>query len=392
MRHHVLAFCALWLPLGAGVGAFVASGAPARAQANEPATQGDRGAGDLLSKVQRVAPTKESLAQLVRELGSDDWATRDNATKQLAVSELPLASLEELLRTQGLSPEQRTRLESVGFVAFASSDRGALGVSFSPLQGRDGVTIGRREPGFDSARVLRTGDIMLRIDGSLVQDLPDVREHVVTKDPGEFVKLDIIRDGEEQQLLVRLGSFRSLVNTQPITSDVLRLAWDRRVRRVMQATPAEAALVRVPALGQGENNVQPVLVSYEGNDWRNARNAGSPRPVPQAPRAMAGGSKAAPTREATKLFRLNVAGDAGEPQERADGAIKHLRDQVRTWESQRNKLLERLQQPNLADADRDRLKTAISQVEFSLAEVQKQIVMLEEELGVQDVGRANEEP
>jgi hypothetical protein len=366
----------------------------------QPATlvmqqDGEPGQG-LLGKVQPSEPTQTQLAEIVARLGSDDWATRDGATRELATADVSLADIERLLRTQGLSPEQRMRLESVGYVSFASSDRGALGVSFSPLQGRDGVTIGRREPGFDSEKVLRTGDIMLRIDGNIVRDLPDVREHVVTKDPGEFVALDIVRDGEDQQVLVRLGSFRSLRNTQPLTADTLRLAWESRVRRVLagEANMQEqgASIVRVPSLGQGDGDAQPVLVSFDqrGVRERLARE-GIPTPEPQAPSGVAGGKHLRVAREATELFRLNTP----DMDERADAALKNLEDQARTWEAQRRRLRERLNEPNLPERDRDRLKNAVAQAEFGLAEVQRQIKLLQTESGQRGnprpVGEADED-
>ena len=66
------------------------------------------------------------------------------------------------------------------------------------------------EPGSGTARVdgaqFRTGgDVITAVDGDPVSGMDDLIAAIDSRQPGDEVTLDVIRDGEEQQVDVTLG-------------------------------------------------------------------------------------------------------------------------------------------------------------------------------------------
>jgi len=53
---------------------------------------------------------------------------------------------------------------------------------------------------------LEAGDVITAIDGDEVTESNDVREHILDKEPGDTVKITIIREGDEQTLDATLGA------------------------------------------------------------------------------------------------------------------------------------------------------------------------------------------
>jgi serine protease Do len=54
---------------------------------------------------------------------------------------------------------------------------------------------------------LKEGDVVIGVDGRPVNDNNDLSRYVASKAPGETVRLQVIRDGREQTIAVKLGTF-----------------------------------------------------------------------------------------------------------------------------------------------------------------------------------------
>jgi S1-C subfamily serine protease len=53
---------------------------------------------------------------------------------------------------------------------------------------------------------LETGDLITGIDGESVGQMQDLRARILAIEPGTTVVLDVLRDGEQLQIEVTLGS------------------------------------------------------------------------------------------------------------------------------------------------------------------------------------------
>lgn len=346
------------------------SGGVVLAQNGDPRLLRMQGGADLLARVEVKPVSKEQLTKLVQRLGSDDWATREAASRELSSSSITLPLIEEMLRTQDLSSEQKQRLQAAGFSSFMQSDRGALGVSFDARQMPDGIGIGRCEPGFHSSEVLRAGDVIRAIDGHAVNDVWNVRPNIITKDPGETVELDVLRDGELLQVTLKLGSFRMLRGNAGIDASTMQLAWDKRLERVRGE--AARGLVRVPALTAGQEAGEPVMVSYRGGgDVLTDENEVEVKEGEVM--ALAGGRHGRVSRSALEYFRQSP-----ENAEEFDAIVKQLQNQLQLWETQQRKLEARLADPAMKDDERARIKQRIESIENSKRETMRQIKKVEQ--------------
>ena len=81
-----------------------------------------------------------------------------------------------------------------------------LGVVVDPRRAGDGLTLSATLPGSAAARVgLRSGDVLLRVDGVAVESLAALRREVLTKKPGERVAILYLRDDETHEVTATLG-------------------------------------------------------------------------------------------------------------------------------------------------------------------------------------------
>ena len=163
--------------------------------------------------------TDVSIAESLRLLGSDSVLERASASVALGASDrVGLRDIEAALLTPDLSPEQRLRLERVGFEKFSSTPRGALGIRFQQRLAdgpASGTVIDATYEGFDAHRVLRPGDVIYSIDGQRVLSIDDGKRAIQSHDPGERLTLRIFRDGEPLLARVTLGSLRALDQISP---------------------------------------------------------------------------------------------------------------------------------------------------------------------------------
>ena len=69
-----------------------------------------------------------------------------------------------------------------------------------------GVLLKSIYPGGPAANAgLRTGDVVLSIDGAEVGDMQSLNYHVATRNPGNMARLRVVRDGHERDVNVRLS-------------------------------------------------------------------------------------------------------------------------------------------------------------------------------------------
>jgi hypothetical protein len=204
-----------------------------------------------------AAPAQERdaawLEKLIPALDSDDFAKREAASKEIADdSGVSLHLIEQRLcdKAHPLTPEQALRLGEAGLRLFANTQRGAMGVQFAApgMEGSlDGVKVGMAVDGFDSKRVLKSGDVIRDMDGvSLaVGDQSRSRNLVValiiSHDPGDEVTLNLLRNGEPLVVKLALGSYRDLRNANELDTARLRTAWDLRCRRLQGGEEPQAA-------------------------------------------------------------------------------------------------------------------------------------------------------
>jgi serine protease Do len=62
---------------------------------------------------------------------------------------------------------------------------------------------------------IKSGDLILEIDGREVKNSIQLRAYVQSKKPGDKVKLKVLRDGNEMEINVNLGSADKFASTQP---------------------------------------------------------------------------------------------------------------------------------------------------------------------------------
>lgn len=192
-------------------------------------------------QVPRVEPIPAAeMRRLVRDLGSPDVTQRLRATAQLMERpDVRLRDLEAALEASDLTPEQRRRLLGVAEHRFRSEPRAALGFQvhmFVAEREQRGVTIGSLIPNFPAMDILRAGDRIIEVNGVPLPDFAAIRPIIVSRDPGDELRLVVVRDGATLNLTVPLGSFRRLPQAggggSHLDDAVLRDAWELRSRRL----------------------------------------------------------------------------------------------------------------------------------------------------------------
>lgn len=181
------------------------------------------------------------LEPILERLNSDDLATRERASIDLQTDvRLTLDGLQRRVtdRSHPLTAEQQLRLSEVALRLFKQTARGAMGVSFAREQTEAGVQIGSAIDGFDAQRVLRPGDIIREMSGVPVFTHDEARAVIVSHDPGDEVRLTVLRNNEPVEVSLRLGRFQDLQNAVPVNDRTLRDAWAYRCQRTGQMSSA----------------------------------------------------------------------------------------------------------------------------------------------------------
>lgn len=204
---------------------------------------------------------QRGLDRLLTDLNADDFATRDRAAAELAGrTDFSLATLAGILQRPGTSDEVRQRLLTIARGVFERSPRGALGVQFGQVGDiNNRLVIGKALPGYPSGKVLQPGDEILAVNGERVtntstwgRDMGALRPHIISRDPGQSVKVTISRPKNPQPgnfpvgvaveyetltLDVELGSFDGLNRNanfrDSITPEQMALGWTIRLRDLL---------------------------------------------------------------------------------------------------------------------------------------------------------------
>ncbi len=231
------------------------------------------------AQVRTVPDTRPTVAELVDRLDSPVFAARRQATTDLLIRrDLTLDAAEWLLTDTSLSPEQRLRLERVALEVFARGPRAALGIQF-PRESRDGVRIEAVLDEFPASAMLRAGDRITEADGLPITRQATFRAAILSHDPGEVMVMKLVREGEELEFGVLLGSFARLnVTASPRPGDLLA-AWTLRQARQVSLLPAEP-IVPKPAVRGGDDTEQLRLPEPGTRAWDSAFATGD------APRSL----------------------------------------------------------------------------------------------------------
>ncbi|WP_231426787.1 MULTISPECIES: trypsin-like peptidase domain-containing protein [Pedobacter] len=108
------------------------------------------------------------------------------------------------------------------FMKYGSVKRGYIGVNFYPLSGDEkpeGITTSEVSGlyvsdvvagGGGAAAGIKKGDIIKKVDGVVINDSPDLQEKIGRLNPGDKVKLGVLRDGSLKDITVTLKGESSI--------------------------------------------------------------------------------------------------------------------------------------------------------------------------------------
>jgi membrane-associated protease RseP (regulator of RpoE activity) len=91
--------------------------------------------------------------------------------------------------------------------AVAAPGGAFLGIAAPPRRGSDGLRLASVVPGTAAAQAgLREGDVIVRIAGTLIDGLEDVRALLRDRRPGDIISVLYLRDGEAHATTATLGA------------------------------------------------------------------------------------------------------------------------------------------------------------------------------------------
>lgn len=183
----------------------------------------------------------ESIAPYVDLLNEDDFTARLSAADFIySTPSVTLDTLIPYLIRADLPPETRSRLASIADVLFRVTSRAAMGVEFE-RQAVAPVIIRRTVANsafFRAHEVLEAGDEVLEADGLPVRDYDEFQAAILSRDPYEAMDLVIRRAGRVMDVRVPLGDYMRLGNPMLPADAVLRMAWERRLERILVRAPS----------------------------------------------------------------------------------------------------------------------------------------------------------
>lgn len=170
------------------------------------------------------------FADPIAALDHAEYAERERASERLieAVNG-ELKRLEAMIRDRELTPEQRARLEAIGWELFRRGPRAGIGVQFGGRDVARGVQISGTVVGFDAHDVLAADDVILEMNGRELDSIDTMRFLIVARDPGDVMRLRVLRQGREIDAAVRMGSFAQLQGPSQMDQGVLEGAWRFRL-------------------------------------------------------------------------------------------------------------------------------------------------------------------
>jgi len=307
----------------------------------------------------------------IRVLESSKWQDRERAHEQIGeAGSKSLASIEDALKRNDLSVEQRQRLMNLGRDLFERSPRAAMGISWNEQNVERSVIIGGAVPGFDCSRVLMPSDQLLAISGYAVRSRDGARSSIMSHNPGERAVVDVLRRGEIETFEVLMGSFDDLAmrRAEPPNRAILDWAWSIRVERLTGGGGTGSvntgldpddwiALESVDDRALQETNER---LAQENVSLQRMVRIGEEYPIVHARRTSAGLMAASP------FQALEV-----DPSVAGNGAV--LKRQYEIFNMELGRLRQQAQRPDLDPAVRFELLAKISALEQSMIAIKKQM-------------------
>lgn len=266
------------------------------------------------------APAR-TLAAILIDLDSDEYAVREAATTELNRLPLSLSELEAAMADAALTHEQRERVGQIAKNRFCASPRAAMGVSFGQARNLEVTDVFAN---FPARGTLQASDIIVSVDGHDVSNLSSqqgyglesIRPYIVCHDPGDVVKMGVIRRGKRVDLDVKLGSFASLPQQAGFRADIIQAvdlsaAWRvRSFRRHMNVLGPAVAVPSIPppatkAAAEAFSALQSELQAQgraDDGEWAGITAGG----IARATDTYLAGPGAEAMRAAMELNRLNA--------------------------------------------------------------------------------------
>lgn len=222
-----------------------------------------------IARAQAIESDAEA-SRMVAALGDASWIERERATRELVERRLlDLSGIEQLVKAGEVGAEAVARLRSVASRLFAGRRMAGMGVQFAGF-GPDGVQIEGTIDGFDAARVLQPGDVITGIEGERVITQDELRWEILSRDPGENLKLRLVRQGQEVEVSVRLGAFEELPAGQRPTSSDVANAFYRWWKRQVGSSASGAVVARELTI---EDWVAIEAAGAAGSRWAQTRDS-----------------------------------------------------------------------------------------------------------------------
>lgn len=147
-------------------------------------------------KAVRTAAVPSEIRELIAALASRDFGDRVEAMLALRTHPATDHSLMAVLDEGDLLEEQRLRLLATIEWRIINRPRGAVGIRMLPRNpGVEpaGIEVQEIIAGLPAERVLRVGDLLVRLDGRKVEVNQDLILHVQQMRPGEKIAVDLLR-------------------------------------------------------------------------------------------------------------------------------------------------------------------------------------------------------
>ena len=218
----------------------------------------------------RAAAVPSEVRELVMALASDDFGDRVEAMLSLRTHPAPDHCLMAVLDEGGLLEEQRLRLLGTIEWRIINRPRGAVGIRMLPRNpGVEpaGIEVQEIIAGLPAERVLRVGDLLVRLDGRKVEVNQDLILHVQQMRPGEKIGVELLRP----------------VNVPPDEEEAIGLVQGDR-GRWYEPIEVELSLGSYDQLGENrgmlnaETNRRDLYVERVRGEWGEPRSRRTLRP------------------------------------------------------------------------------------------------------------------
>jgi serine protease Do len=144
-----------------------------------------------------------------------------------------------------------------GYIGISISDVTPDNAKFFDMKKAVGAVVSDIAPDSPGSRAgLKTGDVITELDGQPVSDAGELQMETSQKQPGDTIHLEVVRDGQDLNLPVTLGSFHNGGSQELAQSGNGKARWGLGVANL---TPEVRQQIQVPQSVQGAviENVRP---------------------------------------------------------------------------------------------------------------------------------------